>query len=129
MRTRRPRVFLGVPGLFTANAPEIIGIASVLKDFDVTSVESDMAMVSVKIEWVDKGVASDVAELAGQVAMADAIDWSAVTACPPSAVPIEWIDAYGALAGTVVKWPAVGLLLTNSRKVSATTVLERMRMS
>jgi hypothetical protein len=59
----------------------------------------------------------------------DAIDWSAVTACPPAAVPVEWTDAWSALVGEDVRWPAVGLLLTNSRKVSAATVLQRLSKS
>jgi hypothetical protein len=130
MRTRRKLVFLVVPGCYTANVPEYIGIASVLEG--VTSIKSDMSMVSVKVEWVDKGVADEIAELAGQGAGAmavDAIDWSAVTACPPAAVPAEWTDAWGAVVGEDVRWPAVGLLLTNSRKVSAATVLERRSTS
>ncbi|KAG1679456.1 hypothetical protein FOA52_007748 [Chlamydomonas sp. UWO 241] len=122
-------VFLVVPGYSTPNVPEYVGIVRVTEDI---SIESGMSMVSVCFEWVDEDVARELGALAGDGvgAMAvDAIDSSAVTACFPSARvrSAEWHDAWGALKGIDVKWPAVGLLFKNARSVAAAEVLKYKR--
>jgi hypothetical protein len=76
-------MFLVVPGCYTSNIPEYVAIVRVCKDVSFESV----------VDWVYEEEAREPGELAedGTGAMAfDAIDWSAVTACPPSARCAEW---------------------------------------
>ncbi|KAG1655846.1 hypothetical protein FOA52_008288 [Chlamydomonas sp. UWO 241] len=116
-------IFLVVPGCDTHNVPEFVAI---VRAREGVSIESGMSMVPVRVEFVDAEVAFELCALAadGVGAMAvDTIDWSAVTACPPSARTATWDDAYGAMVGAEVEWPAVGLLFTNLRKISAAAAL------
>ncbi|KAG1670270.1 hypothetical protein FOA52_003620 [Chlamydomonas sp. UWO 241] len=116
-------MFLVVTGCDTHNVPEF---AAIVRAREGVSIESGMPMVPVRFESVYAEVAFELCALAanGVGAMAvDAIDWSAVTACSPSARTATWDDAYGAMVGAEVEWPAVGLLFTNSRKISAAAAL------
>ncbi|KAG1679005.1 hypothetical protein FOA52_013069 [Chlamydomonas sp. UWO 241] len=75
-------MFLVVPGCDTHSVPEFVAI---VRAHEGVSIESGMSMVPMRFEFVYAKVAFELCALAadGMGAMAvDAIDWSAVTACP-----------------------------------------------
>ncbi|KAG1666110.1 hypothetical protein FOA52_010900 [Chlamydomonas sp. UWO 241] len=90
-------MFLVVPGCDTHNVPEFVAI---VRAREGVLMESGMSMMPVRVEFVYAEMAFELCALAadGVGAMAvDAINWSAVTACLPSARTATWDDAYGAM--------------------------------